>query len=73
MNQFTDADRKKTDPVKQQFAWEAFAAHFDGRSPEELTASQRQFQHNAPHADHRCRSIDKRLRDIHKNVSDTIV
>ncbi|WP_231337726.1 hypothetical protein [Paraburkholderia sprentiae] len=46
MNQFTDIDHKNLDPVRQQFAWEALAAHFDDRSPEELTSSQRQFPHH---------------------------
>ncbi|WGS47600.1 AAA family ATPase (plasmid) [Burkholderia sp. JSH-S8] len=47
MNQFTDTDRKNPEPAKQQFAWEALVTHFDGRSPEELTASRRQFPHHA--------------------------
>ncbi|PRX21757.1 SpoVK/Ycf46/Vps4 family AAA+-type ATPase [Paraburkholderia sp. BL18I3N2] len=46
MNQFTDIDHKNLDPVRQQFAWEALAAHFDDRSPEDLTSSQRQFPHH---------------------------
>lgn len=46
MNQRADTDREPTEQARQQFAYEALTEHFEGRSPEELISSQRQFPHH---------------------------